>query len=233
MRRNFIFVLVLVGYVLPLHSKANATEVVSLDAPIQFYLVDQVVSGKNEKNSFSSKTKNLFLKALRVSGFHILYDLEPPLVSKAMERYGLIHTGVVQSSGIGYVHLLLTDDGVVHYVSDSDQEVVLKFNPQSIVWIFEKKKALEMADKAGAKYAFVVEVTTQLVYQNDSPKPVYNVSLNANLYQADNGKVVFHHEESMVKLAATAEDAVLGACQFLSQKLVEEMQEGEKTDSGK
>jgi hypothetical protein len=149
-----------------------------------------------------------------------------------MEHYGLARSGEVQSSGIGYVHLQLADDEI-HYTSDSGQEISLKSDPKSVGWTFEKKKALEMADKAGAKYAFVIEISTQMVYQNDSSKPVYNISLNANLYQADNGNIVFHHDESMVKLATTTEDAVLGACQFLSQKLVEEMPEIEKTDSEK
>ncbi|HTA77378.1 MAG TPA: hypothetical protein VK791_09500, partial [bacterium] len=140
-----------------------------------------------------------------------------------------LRAGGVQSSGIGYVHLLLTDDDKIKYASDSGQEVILKAKSKSIAWIFDTNKALEMADKAGAKYAFVVEVNTQLVYEDDSPKPVYNVSLEANLYEADNGKAVYHYSESMVKLASTADEAVQGSCQFLSRKLVEDLQESVKT----
>jgi hypothetical protein len=168
-----------------------------------------------------------------MADLHVLYDLEPPFVSKTMARYGVLRTGEVQSSGIGYVHLLLTDDDKMKYASDSGQEVVLKTNSKSIAWIFDTKKALEMADKAGAKYAFVVEVNAQLVYEDDSPKPVYNVSLEANLYQADNGNAVYHYGESMVKLASTADEAVLGSCQFLSRKLAEDLQASEKTDPEK
>ena len=155
----------------------------------------------------------------------MLDDQDPPFVSKTMERYGAVHGGRVQSSGIGYVHLLLMDTNSVNYFSDLGQEVILKSDPKSITWLFEQKKALEMADKAGAKYAFVVNVTTQLIYQNDSPKPVYNITLETNLYQADNGNLVFHEAESMVKLASAAEDATWGACQFLSRKLIAKMQD--------
>jgi len=233
MTKGFFLISILISFAFSFVSVANAQEAISMDAPIQFYLIERIGAGKTENTSSSPKIKSLFLKQFRISGFHVLDDLEPPFVSKAMERYGVARLGGSQSSGIGYVHLLLTDEDIVRYASDSDQEVALKSDPKSIIWIFEKKKALEMADKAGVKYAFVVEVTTQLVYQDDSPKPVYNVYLNANLYQADNGKVVFHHEESMVKLASTAGEAVLGACQFLSQKLVEEMQGSNRTDSKK
>jgi len=98
---------------------------------------------------------------------------------------------------------------------------------KAITWLFDQKKAIEMADKAGTKYALLVNVTTQLIYQNDSPKPVYNITLDVNLYQADNSRLIFHHNESMVKLAVSAEDATLGGCQFLSRKLVALIQNNE------
>jgi hypothetical protein len=220
--------LILAFFVFPLYAVCGAEETISLDAPIQFYFAERTGAGFNEKIGSPEKTKNLFLKQFRIAGLHVLSDLEPPFVSKAMARYGVVRSGGVQSSGIGYVHLQLTDDDKTKYASDSGQEVVLKAKSKSIEWIFDTKKSLEMADKAGAKYAFVVEVNTQLVYEDDSPKPVYNVSLEANLYQADDGKSAYHYSESMVKLASTADEAVLGSCQFLSRKLVEDLQGPEK-----
>jgi hypothetical protein len=103
----------------------------------------------------------------------------------------------------------------------------LKSDRKDITWLLDQKKAIEMADKAGTKYALLVSVAAQLIYQNDSPKPVYNITLDASLYQADNGHLIFHHNESMVKLALSAEDATLGGCQFLSRKLVALIQNNE------
>jgi hypothetical protein len=224
MRRSFILSSALFLSISFISFSAMADEAVSLDAPIQFYLVEKIADGRNENTASSFKIKKLFMKQFRIAGLHVLDDLEPPFVSQAMARYGLNRSGKFKSSGIGYVHLVLMDDDTAHYVSDSGQEVTLKSDLNSVAWVFEKKKALEMADKAGAKYALVVEVTTKLVYQDNSPKPVYNVSLDANLYQADSGNVAFHHNESMVKLASTVEEGDSGACQFLSQRLVEELQ---------
>jgi hypothetical protein len=201
-----------------------AAQLSSFDAPIEFYLIEKTGSGKNEKISFS-KTKALFLKQLKLAGFHILDDIDPPFVSKGMVRYGNTRAAGTSASGIGYIHLSLTDDEKTHYLSDSGTEVFLKSDLNKVDWIFEQKKALEMADKAGAKYAFVVEVDTQLVYQDDSPKPVYQVNLKADLYEVDKGKTLFHREESMVKLAEKANAAVLGACQFLSPQLADEVRD--------
>jgi hypothetical protein len=225
MNKRFSHILIFICFILFSNFIGNAEEVFSPEAPIELYLVVKTGDGNNANYVSSTKIKNLFLKRFRVAGFHVLDDQDPPFVSKTMEHYGAVHGGRTQSSGIGYVHLLLMDANSVNYFSDLGQEVVLKSDPKSITWLFEQKKALEMADKAGAKYAFVVNVTTQLIYQNDSPKPVYNITLEINLYQADNGNLVFHQEESMVKLASSAEDATWGACQFLSRKIVEEMQD--------
>ncbi len=212
-------------FVLSIFSKSlvvAAGMATEFEAPIQLYLIEKTGTGKEEKISFS-KTKPLFLKQLKLAGFHVLDDLDPPFVSKSMVRYGASKSVGSSSSGIGYVHLSLTDDDQVRYLSDNGSEVLLKSSPNKVIWVFEPKKALEMADKAGAKYAFVVELTTQMIYQDDSPKPVYQVSLKTCLYQADDAKVVFQHEESMVKLADNANAAMLGACRFLSPQLTKEM----------
>src|SRR5665213_1314283 len=144
-----------------------------------------------------------------------------------MERYEFVHGARTKSSGIGYVHFALMDGDVAQYISDKGQQVILKSDMKTITWLFDQKKAMEMADKAGTKYALLVNVATQLIYQNDSPKPVYNITLDASLYQADNSHLIFHHNESMVKLAVSAEDATLGGCQFLSRKLVALIQNNE------
>jgi hypothetical protein len=225
MNKCFSYIPLFICFILFLGFVGSAEEVFSPDAPIELYLFVKTGDGSNASNVSSTKIKNLFLKQFRAAGFHVLDDQDPPFVSKTMERYGAVHGGRTQSSGIGYVHLLLMDTNSVNYFSDLGQEVILKSDPKSITWLFEQKKALDMADKAGAKYAFMINVTTQLIYQNDSPKPVYNIILETNLYQADNGKLVFHEAESMVKLASAAEDATWGACQFLSRKLIEKMQD--------
>ena len=225
MNKRFSFTSIFICFFLFSGFVGNAEEVFSPDAPIELYLIMKIGDGNSAGNASSTPIKNLFLKRFRSARFHVLDDQDPPFVSKTMERYGAAHGGRPQSSGIGYVHLLLMDTNSANYFSDLGQEVVLKSDPKSITWLFEQKKALAMADKAGAKYAFVVNVTTQLIYQKDSPKPVYNITLEANLYQADNGYLVFHEAESMVKLASAAEDATWGACQFLSRELVEKMQD--------
>ena len=201
-----------------------AAQLPSFDAPIEFYLIEKTGTGKNEKIIFS-KTKALFLKQLKLDGFHILDDIEPPFVSKGLVRYGTTKAAGTASSGIGYIHLSFTEDEKARYLSDSGTEVFLKKDAGKVDWVFEQKRALEAADKAGAKYAFVVEVNTQLVYQDDSPKPVYQVNLKADLYEVDNGKTLFHREESMVKLADKASAAALGACQFLSSQLADEVRD--------
>lgn len=205
-----------------LHTKCEAAAI-EPDAPIQLFLIERTGVGKDEKITFS-KTKTIFLKDLKLAGFHILDDLEPPFVSKGMVRYGASKPGGTGPSGIGYVHLSLTDDDQTRYLSDNGSEVILKSSPDKVVWTFEPKKAIEMADKAGMKYAFVIEVGTQMIYQDDSPKPVYQVSLKSCLYQTDNATVVFQHEESMVKLADDANSAMVGACRFLSPELTKEME---------
>jgi hypothetical protein len=227
MRKRLFFITVFIFFVFAFGFQIKAAEVISVDAPMEIYLIGKTGDGNYENSNFSNKLKSLFFKRLRTAGFHVLDDQDPPFVSKTMEHYGLFRGGKNQSSGIGYVHLSLTDMNSVHYFSDSGQEVILKSDPKSVIWLFEEKKALTMADKAGAKYAFVINVTTQLIYQNDSPKPVYNVSLDTNLYQADTGHLVFSQTNSMVKLAVTAEMATSGACQFLSQKLIDEMQDNQ------
>jgi len=219
--RSATVLLFLMTGVAPLLAKTKG----SLEAPIQFYLIERTGNGSNVKISFS-KTKALFLKQFHLAGFHVAEDLEPPFVSKSMVRYGA-GKGTNASSGIGYVHLSLTDDDQTHYLSDAGAEVTLKSDPSKVVWIFEPKRALEMADEAGVKYALVVEVTTQMVYQDNSPKPVYQVALNANLFDAHSGKVVFHYAESMVKLADTMNKAILGACQFLSPQLAQKLRDAQ------
>jgi hypothetical protein len=231
--KNYALSLILFGLVFSFCAVIRAQNAVILDAPIQFYFIEKIGPDNIGEAISSGKIKKLFLKQFRVAKFHLLADLEPPFISKSMMHYETERVGGIKSSGIGYVHLLLMDDDMAHYASDSGQEVFLKSNSKSVAWIFDRKKALEMADKAGAKYAFVVETAAELIYQADAPKPVYKVSLNADLYEADNGEIAFHHDESMVKLGSTAEEAVWGACQFLSQKLVEEMQEDKNIQSGK
>ena len=225
MTKSFFSISLSICLIIFLDFAARAEEVISPDAPIELYLVEKIGDGNNANTSSPTKIKNLFLKSFRIAGFHVLDDQNPPFVSGTMERYGLVRGGRNQFSGIGYVHLLLIDEDAVHYLSDMGQEVVLKSDPKTVTWLFEKKRALGMADKAGVKYAFVVNITTELIYQNDSAKPVYNIILDANLYQADTGHLAFHHDESMVKLALTTEDATWGACQFLSQNLVEKLQD--------
>ncbi len=224
MKKAFLLFLLPVYFFVFFCFKANAEEAVSVDAPIQFYLFEITGDGIN---SSSLKIRSLFLKQFKSAGFHVLDDLAPPFVSKTMERYEYIHGARTQSSGIGYVHLALMDGDVAQYVSDKGQKVIVKSDTKTITWLFDQKKAMEMADKAGTKYALLVNVTTQLIYQNDSPKPVYNITLVANLYQADNGHLIFHHNESMVKLAVSAEEATLGGCQFLNRKLVALIQNSE------
>jgi hypothetical protein len=206
---------------------AGAEQVISLDAPIEIYLVGKTGDGDYKNTGSPLKIKNLFLKQFKTVGFHVLDDQDPPFVSKTMEHYGVVRGGRNQFSGIGYVHLSLVDATGVHFFSDSGQEVILKSDPKSINWLFDQKKALDMADKSGAKYALVINVTTQLIYQNDEPKPIYNITLDANLYQADTSHLIFNQTKTMVKLASTAEEATWGACQFLSQKLVDEIQDNQ------
>jgi hypothetical protein len=224
MKKVFLLFFVLMYFFEFFCFKVSAEEIASMDAPIQLYLFETMGDGTN---SSSLKIRSLFLKQFKTAGFHILDDLAIPFISKTMERYGYAHGTRTQSSGIGYVHLSLTDGDVAQYVSDMGQQVILKSDTKSITWLFDQKKAIEMADKAGTKYALLVNITTQLIYQNDSPKPVFNIMLNANLYQTDNSHLILHHNESMVKLAVSAEDATLGSCQFLSRKLVALIQNNE------
>lgn len=227
MKNRLFFIPLFICFSLFSGFTARAEQVISLDAPIEIYLVWKTGDGNYENTSSPLKIKNLFLKQLKTAGFHVLDDQDPPFVSKTMEHYGVVRGGRNQFSGIGYVHLSLVDTTSVHCFSDSGQEVILKSDPKSIAWLFEQKKALGMADKSGAEYAFVINVTTQLIYQNDEPKPVYNITLDANLYQADTGSLVFNQTKTMVKLASTPEAATWGACQFLSQKLADEMQDNQ------
>lgn len=224
MKKVFLFFLFLIYFFVFFCFKVSAEMAVSVDAPIQFYLFEIMGDGTN---SSSLKIRSLFLKKFKTAGFHVLDDLAAPFVSKTMERYEYVHGARTKSSGIGYVHLSLMDSDVAQYISDKGQQVILKSDTKDITWLFDQKKAIEMADKAGTKYALLVNVTTQLIYQNDSPKPVYNITLDASLYQADNSHLIFHHNESMVKLAVSAEDATLGGCQFLSRKLVALIQNNE------
>jgi hypothetical protein len=224
MKKYIFFTSFSICSILFLSFLARTEEATSLDAPMEIYLVEKTGDGNYDNTISSIKMKNLFLRYFRLDGFHVFADQEPPFVSKSMERYELIHGGRNPSSGIGYVHLLLADTNVEHYFSDSGQEIILKLEPKSVAWLFDKKKALSMADKAGAKYAFVINITTQRIYQNDSPEPVYNIILAADLFQADTGSLVFSKSESMVKLASSAEEATWGASQFLSRKIAEETQ---------
>jgi len=230
MKKRLFFISVFICFIFAFGFRIKAEEVISADAPMEIYLVEKTIDGNYKNTDSTIKIKNLFLKRFKTSGFHVLDDQDPILVSKAMEHYGVFRSGRNQSSGIGYVHLSLIDSNNTRFFSDSGQEVILKSDPKSVVWLFDQKRALAMADKSGAKYALMVTVTTQLIYQNDEPKPVFNITLDANLYQADTGHLVFNQTKTMVKLALTADAATWGACQFLSQKLVDEMQENQTSN---
>jgi hypothetical protein len=227
MKNRLFFITLLICFSLFFGFEVRAEQVILLDAPIEIYLVWKTGDGNYENTGSPLKMKNLFLKQFKTAGFHVLDDQDPPFVSKTMEHYGVVHGGRNEFSGIGYIHLSLVDTTDVHCFSDLGQEVILRSDPKSITWLFEQKKALSMADKSGAKYAFVINVTTQLIYQNNEPKPVYNVTLDASLYEADTGRLIFNQTKTMVKLASTVEAATWGACQFLSQKLVDEMQDNQ------
>ncbi len=227
MEKRFFFISVFICFIFAFGFKIKAEEVISVDAPMEIYLVEKTADGNYRNTDSTIRIKNLFLKRFKTSGFHVLDDQDPIFVSKAMEHYGVFRGGRNQSSGIGYVHLLLIDSNNTRFFSDSGQEVVLKSDPKSVTWLFDRKRALAMADKSGAKYALVINVTTQLIYQNDEPKPVFNITLDASIYQADIGQLIFNQTKTMVKLALTADAATWGACEFLSQKLVDEMQKSQ------
>ena len=196
----------------------------TLQAPMQFFLVERVQTSKRESVQFSPEVKKVFLKAFKEAGLHVLYELEPPFVSKEHQKYNQVHTGGGPTSGIGYVHRQPQEDGKNELLSDNGQEVALKSDIDSVIWVLDTKEALETADKSGAKYAFIVEILVQPAFRADAPKPVFNVSLKASLCETGTGRVVFAHSESMLKQGWKPMSAVLGACQYLSRRLVQKMQ---------
>ncbi len=196
----------------------------TLQAPLQFFLVERVQKSNKEKIQFVPEVKQVFLKAFKEAGLHVLYELEPPFVSKDHQKYNQVHSGGGPTSGIGYVHRQPQENEKNEFLSDTGQEVALKSDIDSVIWILDTKQALETADKSGAKYAFFVEVAVKPAFQADAPKPVFTVSLTASLCETGSGRVVFTHNESMLKQGWKPMSAVLGACQYLSRRLVQKMQ---------
>jgi hypothetical protein len=203
---------------------AVAKGAVTLQAPIQFFLVERVQSSRNEKIQFAPEIKNTFVRAFKLAGFHVLSELEPPFISKEHEKYNQPHTGGVASSGIGYVHRQPQENGKSEFLSDTGQQISPKSDIDSIYWVLDRKEALSIADNAGAKYAFFVEVSVHPAFQAESPKPVYTVILTASLCETVSGREVFAYKDSMLKQGWKPLSAALGACQYMGQRMVQRMQ---------
>ena len=196
----------------------------TLQAPIQFFLVERVQSSKKEKIQFAPDIKAAFAHAFKLAGFHVLSELEPPFISKEHEKYNQPHASGVASSGIGYIHRQPQENGKSEFLSDTGQAIAPKSDIDSIYWVLDRKEALNVADNAGAKYAFFVEVTIRPSFQADSPKPVYTVALNASLCETVSGREVFAYKDSMLKQGWKPLSAALGACQYMGQRMVQRMQ---------
>lgn len=227
MKRTFLGLTLLLVLTASGLGLALAKSQVTLQAPIQFFLVERVQSSKKEKIQFSPEVKSAFARAFKLAGFHVLSELEPPFISKEHEKYNQPHTGGVASSGIGYIHRQPQENGKSEFLSDTGQEISPKSDIDSICWVLDRKEALSVADNAGAKYAFFVEVVVKPSFQPDSPKPVYTITLNASLCETVSGREVFAYKDSMLKQGWKAMSAAFGACQYMSQRLVQKMQAGE------
>ncbi len=200
-----------------------AETAISKDAPIQYFLVARVKLGKNEQVLVSSEIKAVFLEAFKEQGFHMLSDMEPLLITKSLVRYNQVHVGGHLSAGIGTVHREVGEDGITQFTSDTGQDVTLKKNVDEVIWVLDKKKILDMSDKAGAKYVLIAEISLQRIYEPNAAKPTYNVSLEGSFLQADNGKTVISYEDSMVKLGTTPAEAAVGAAQYFGRKWAQQL----------
>ncbi|HUO56781.1 MAG TPA: hypothetical protein VMV05_01255 [bacterium] len=204
---------------------ASATPVqISKEAPIQFFLVERVRQGDTDQVNFTPDTEKAILAAIVNAGFNAQSDDETPLISKTTLKYSEMHTqGDTSAEFLGYVHMRSGVDGSMTFKTDKGQKVVLKTDVNEVHWLLDKKQAFAQARKAGAKYALLANVLVEEVHSPGALQRTYNVSLDASLHLAANGRAVRSFSDSLTRMGATASAAAKEAAQYLAKKMAQDM----------
>ena len=197
---------------------------ISKDAPIQFFLMERVKQGDTDQVNFTPDTEKAILAAIVNAGFNAQSDDEAPLVSKTTLKYSEMHTqGDTSAEFLGYVHMRTGVDGSMTFKTDKGQKVVLKTDVSEVHWLLDKKQAFAQARKAGAKYALLTNVLVEEVHTPGALQRTYNVSVDASLHLASNGRAVRSFSESLTRMGATASAAAKDAAQYLGKKMAQDM----------